>query len=405
MQQPVVDVVKVLQSKINVKHAESFIDTRKSRQYPVYYTVGDRVHYSDVKAYQDFSKNLNDEILFHFDSPMFRESKWDVEPPHSIEYYRQQVCEYIEDTYHSITVGYSGGTDSETVLNAFKRRGTKNIHFLHAILESNRNLPTKQLEIEHIRQSIKLKHNHTVQDLNWKFTVAESWDSGTLSDHEKKLQDFNVGSFETDIKAAAAWGRNSGNEVLTRAKHRSVLLMGKEKPEIVIDNGWWCFHLMSTYFESPLACTDPLVEIVCFFTNDQVPELQKKLAWEKAKEMEKIFLEYGLPPTREESMKVSGPGSKHYIRLIEKMGYRAISDFLHGGSSKFGGDHWKKLQNETNTSTKERLKNLANAAYFDEVLVDTIDNRFLKMDTKGVHGICSKPIPMFPVDKKLYQSK
>ena len=55
--------------------------------------------------------------------------------------------------------------------------------------------------------------------------------------------------------------------------------------------------------------------------------------------------------------------------------------------------------------TKERLKNLANAAYFDEVLVDTIDNRFLKMDTKGVHGICSKPIPMFPVDKKLYQSK
>ena len=73
MQQPVVDVVKVLQSKINVKHAESFIDTRKSRQYPVYYTVGDRVHYSDVKAYQDFSKNLNDEILFHFDSPMFRD--------------------------------------------------------------------------------------------------------------------------------------------------------------------------------------------------------------------------------------------------------------------------------------------------------------------------------------------
>jgi hypothetical protein len=397
-----VGVVKVLQSKL--VQAETLVDTRFARQYPIYYTVGDRIHYSDVAAYQDFSKNLNDEIYFHFDSPMFNEERWDVEPPKSIEYYRQQVCEYIEDTYSNITVGYSGGTDSETVLNCFKRRGTKNIHFLHTAMDGLIDLPSKQMEINHIKDNVRLKHNDTIANLNWKFTIAKPWTSGSLLDHEKKLADFSVGSFELDLKAAAAWGKNSGDKVVTRANKKSVLIMGKEKPEIVIHNGWWCFHLINTHFEAPLGAADPLSDIVCFFTNDAVPELQKKLAWVKAQEMEKIFLQYNLQPTREQSMQISSPGSKFYVRLIDKMQYRAISDFLQNGSNKFGGEFWKKIQQDSKLNKNENLKNQANEKYFDEILIDTIDNRFLKMDKKSLHGICSKPIPLFPVDKTLYQS-
>ena len=56
---------------------------------------------------------------------------WSTEPEQELEYYRQQMCAYIENTYHNITVAYSGGTDSETIIDAFKRRGTRQLTLLH----------------------------------------------------------------------------------------------------------------------------------------------------------------------------------------------------------------------------------------------------------------------------------
>ena len=100
-----------------IERLDKIVDHRKEKRYPTYYTVGDRVHYNDIDAYKDFSQNLNDSIYFNLGLDMFSTDNldWTKEPTRDIEYYRQQVCEYIEDTYEEIVVGYSGGTDSETV--------------------------------------------------------------------------------------------------------------------------------------------------------------------------------------------------------------------------------------------------------------------------------------------------
>jgi len=406
MQLQVADVEKVLPSSISA-NLNKIVNTRIHKQYPCYYTVGDRVHYSDIKAFQDFSKNLKDELFFNVDMDMFwGNPDWTVEPPQSIEYYRQQVCNYIKDTYKHVILGYSGGTDSETVADAFKRSQIKNVTFLHTALVEHMELASKQWLFKHMREHIKRKHSDAIRDLNWNFRIAEQWQVNSYKHFSNDIADNLFGVYDVDFRVNQAWKQNSGSIVIPTPTKNTILIMGKEKPEIVINDGWWCFHMISSYFEQPFAAIDQDIDTFCFFLNDAVPELQIKLAWTKAKEMEKIFIEQNIKPTRENSFSVSSPGSNYYNRIISKMEYRAISKFLNSNSSKFGGEYHKLITSEYASIDKNaKIKQEIADKFFDEVLIDTIDHRFLKFNNKSVHGICSKPIKLFPVDKKLYQSK
>ena len=384
---------------------ENTFDRRYAKNYPIYYTVGDRIHFSDVAAYQDFTKNLKDEFLFHYGLDLFNdEQKWLVEPPQSIEYYRQQVCEYIENTYTNITIAYSGGTDSETVADAFKRRGTKNLKLTHAAMQDHLGMESKEYIFEHMRKEIKKKHTDAIHWLDWEFTVAAPWETNNESNFEKIISDMKIGAFATDHQQQCSWLHTHKDSVIgDGSKNKSVLIMGKEKPEISIHNGYWCFWMLNTHFELPPTALSPDADTFTFFMNDACPELVIKLAWTKAKEMEKIFLKEGLSPTLENSIGVNRVNSKYYTTLIEKMGYMGISDFLHLGSTKFGSPYWELVKKETDKiSGTISKRNIILNKFFDEVLIDTIDNRFLNMNKKTPHSIWSKPIPLFPVDKKLY---
>lgn len=391
-----------------IERLDKIVDHRKEKKYPTFYTVGDRVHYNDIDAYKDFSQNLNDSIYFNLGLDMFSTDNpdWTNEPTRDIEYYRQQVCEYVEDTYDEIVVGYSGGTDSETVCDAFKRRGTRNIHFLHTALRQHYQNEDKQKLWDHMRECIKAKHGDAIRDLNWKFTIAEPWEPSNADQYAYNLQDHKIGSYNVDYKPHATWSQNSGKIVIPSTGKRTVLIMGKEKPEIVIHNGWWCFHMVNQFMEQPLSALTPGIDVLMFFLNDACPDLIKKLAWTKAKEMQKIFFEQGLEPNRENSMRVSSYNSIHYYRLIEKMGYRAISYFLHSGTTKLGSGWYNQLDKniiaiDQNIATKKNL----NDVFFENELIGKIDSRFIDTKNKTLVGICSKSIPLFPVDPRLFKGK
>jgi hypothetical protein len=49
-------------------------------------------------------------------------------------------------------------------------------------------------------------------------------------------------------------------------------------------------------------------------------------------------------------------------------------------------------------------KNL-NDVFFENELIGKIDSRFIDTKNKTLVGICSKPIPLFPVDARLFKGK
>jgi len=179
------------------------------------------------------------------------------------------------------------------------------------------------------------------------------------------------------------------------------LVMGKEKPDVVIEDGWWCFRLLNLNWELPFDCVDPNVELVFFWINDVVPELIIKLAHMKAKEMQKIFIEEQIKPTHENSQKHSQYLDKHYRRLNQALGFNAITDFLNSDAQKtFGWFKQAELQEQKQLFNEGNKIKIVND-YFDQVVAKTVDNRFLDFNKKNLHGIWSKSKKLFPVCDEL----
>ena len=378
---------------------ESYRHNKKNKF--LYYSVGDQRFESDLKAYQHFTKNLNNEISFNLDLRVM-DSDWTQEPTQSLQYYRNKMCQAIEQSYDQITLGYSGGTDSETILEAFAQRQTRDLELLNIINTHQQQTKNRQWLREHTEKAVANKWQTTAKKLKWKFNMWQAWQSLDHKEYEKALTDYKYGAWTVDWRYLNSWAQNSGMVTHTRNKSKtSCLVMGKEKPEIVIEDGWWCFKLLNLNWEMPFDCVDPNVDLVFFWINDMVPELIIKLAHLKAKEMETIFKEEQMKPTNENSQKHSQYISKHYERLNRAMGFDAITKFLNSDAQKtFGWFKQEELKEQKTVANEVKKIEIVNQ-YFDQVAVKTVDNRFLDMERKNLHGVWSKSKKLFPVCQEL----
>ena len=53
------------------------------------------------------------------------EDDWSTEPEQTFQQLCDNMCRIIEQEYDDINISYSGGTDSDTIAEAFLRRGTR----------------------------------------------------------------------------------------------------------------------------------------------------------------------------------------------------------------------------------------------------------------------------------------
>jgi hypothetical protein len=368
----------------------------------IHYKVGEKKFNSDLKAFQYFTNNLKNtlELKFNFDL----HEDWTVEPSESIEFYRQKVCEYIENTYANITIAYSGGTDSETIADAFKRRRTRGLRLLNTVNAFDVQMKTRQWLMQHTTEHIQAKHRDAIVELDWLFHVGEQWKPNTYNQFEKQIADYNMIAWGPDVTWTNQWCTDSSEMYIKtkRVQGRSCMLHGKEKPEICIENGWWCARYLSSMFETPFHFVEDDVEHLYFFVNDICPELPKKLAWAKAQEMERIFLEGEIELTPENVWQTSLTHSPYYERLITAMGYRALSDFLNTSATKHWG-WWKEEVNKEllKQNIHSKRKTVLSEKFFDQVITKTVDNRFLDFKHKGINGILTKSYPLFPINPLL----
>jgi hypothetical protein len=405
-----------------------------------YYKVGNKKFYSDVKALEEltkitknvdqkkhFTQKYNEDILkylgnkgiveFCIDQKLF-DDDWTTEPPESIEYYRQQMCAYIEKNYNEITIGYSGGTDSNTVVECFKRRKTRNIKLLNVVNNSVQQLSkTRQFLNDHTKKVTYAKHGDVASQLGWEFDLFQGWTPTSKETFEKEIVDYNYGHWAGDWKNTNGWYQNSGELTLTRSKtSKACFIMGYEKPEILIENGWYVYKLHNHEWDLPINCTDPNVDLIYFYVNDGSPHLIKKLAHAKAKEIDNILWEYNLLPTAEVMQMFWHNGAEvldnpfidnrpYYDRLMKAMGFEAASSFLQGSETKSNGKWFNEDQQcikennakDKHTSQKQKIAK----KYFDDVITKKVDNRFLDLPNKNVKGIWGKSIKVRPVSQRL----
>ena len=140
----------------------------------LYYQVGEKKFHSDLHAFQYFSKNLNQPLSFNINYNFFNDD-WTQEPKQSVAHYRSEMCEQIAQRYDKIIVAYSGGTDSETIIEEFKKKNIKNIELLFVTNDINSTVASRKWLEEHMEIIIKQKHKDAIENLGWTFRIGEKW--------------------------------------------------------------------------------------------------------------------------------------------------------------------------------------------------------------------------------------
>ena len=90
------------------------------------------------------------------------------------------------------------------------------------------------------------------------------------------------------------------------------------------------------------------------------------------------------------------------------MGYNAITNFLNSNATLLGFGWQKNLetQQQKKMDPDLHIKNeLLKFEYFDTVITKTIDNRFLDLSKREVHGIWGEPIKVKPVSEGVWKQR
>jgi hypothetical protein len=83
------------------------------------------------------------------------------------------------------------------------------------------------------------------------------------------------------------------------------------------------------------------------------------------------------------------------------MGFEAITKFLNSDAQKtFGWFKQEELKEQKTVANEVKKIEIVNQ-YFDQVAVKTVDNRFLDIERKNLHGVWSKSKKLFPVCQEL----
>ena len=82
-----------------------------------FYRVGNLKLYSQIEALE-ISQRLNLPITWHFNDEVYSSFDWTKEPDESISELYKKRCEQLREKYDYLVLFYSGGADSDNILNS-----------------------------------------------------------------------------------------------------------------------------------------------------------------------------------------------------------------------------------------------------------------------------------------------
>ena len=353
-------------------------------------------------------------------------SDWSEEPAETIQQLCDRLCGIIEQTYDEIIIGYSGGTDSETIAQYFLKRGTRNVTLLKRPQElwpgdnvgrtEHHFEPALKWADRITHDAIKTKYSWAFKNLGWKMRFVEHMTPYDEKEYEKSLTNREFLSWENDYANISSWAQNSGNVFKTSGK-KTCFIEGLEKPRIILHDGWYKFHMNhdSQWWGQPLC--PPGCDRIWFWLQGLVPEVIQKLAHLKAKEIRKWFAEQGAKPTADEVNRCNDNVHPTRMRTLKAMNmkgicewhYTAAATYIEAISSHFGPlefiptpgkdydwKHWeisdRSLKKHQSAVNKMKIRD----TFYDQIMMRNIHHHFLNKADKTLYGISTKMIPIIP---------
>jgi len=83
-----------------------------------FYQVGEYTSYSKVEALE-VSKKTGKEVIWNFNNEILKNYNWKIEPPESFKELYGRRAKQIREKYDYIVLWYSGGADSNNMVNSF----------------------------------------------------------------------------------------------------------------------------------------------------------------------------------------------------------------------------------------------------------------------------------------------
>jgi len=179
-----------------------------------YYTVDNIEFDSKIKACLHAQAHYKD-VKWHFNHEVFSNYPWHIEPPESLDALYDRRTQQLRDNYDYIMLSYSGGADSQNIVESFLRQGIhldeivvntmEKANREHTIIDVNNKDP-KHAASEHYLQTIPRLKEIKKRAPKTKITVLDmsdylfdSWleagDASWIMDKREGLNPLNVTRF------------------------------------------------------------------------------------------------------------------------------------------------------------------------------------------------------------------
>lgn len=240
----------------------------------IFYAVDGQQTLSKVQALILANGNLS-RVTHHYLEDVWDQCNWTIEPSDSIQCMVDQRCQQIRQQHDYVALWFSGGYDSQTILDSFVRQGLvidelltyKRNYFLHWSATAEQNAALSQA--------------HQLKQTVWPNLVIKEifYTPEILIDYYRQYGDNWImrPAFQATLsKADRPFLYNHNPAFRKTLNHpRRADIEGREKPRLLIENGWW--HAVWLDVTSSEYQMDS--RSLQFFTTADMPELEIKQAW------------------------------------------------------------------------------------------------------------------------------
>lgn len=367
----------------------------------LYYKVGKNTYYTNVDALAAFTKDASQSLELKLDFKFIDNEKlWRQEPPLDVTHYMDLNSMAIADRYDRIELRYSGGTDSHTVLKSLIRTNT-------------------DFEINHVATSTISKftndlYKHNLKDFqkiskldNVKKFETEHFNDMTPKTFEKALKHY-TGHVGTALQnTGMSWMMGNDNTTFTlHTPEKTAYVFGKEKPNLVIKDGWWQWKVNDAMF-SDCAWNFDKGDMVWFWFSDDVPELQIKMTHLRVRAIEEIARMEKITITDEWLKQVQRASSKWYNFILAFCGFEGLNPVLNSVKPKLSDPAGTRVNEYRTYNDKQGITDLyaeygqdiKNKLRSDLYQLGEADSERTYAGEEVIHvdGVWTKPIPIKPV--------
>lgn len=238
----------------------------------IYYHVGDKKTYNKVQAIIWANEQV-DKIGFYFMDDIFDQMNWPTEPSDDFNSLLASRAKQIREQYDWVSISYSGGYDSQTIVDAFMSNG---LLLDEIVVLKKTYMPDddwQNIEADSAIAQARLYKNHVWPKLSIKIielSVVHTRDF--FLKHKKNWID-HAGNdlWMTRMSRKHLYAHQPDYIKTVESRISKAIVEGREKPRLWIENGAW----YATMIDS-LANWDIDSKSVLFYYD---PELYCKQAW------------------------------------------------------------------------------------------------------------------------------